>query len=541
MGEIYQTKDCILYNGNIFTMDKKQPQAKVIKISDGIITYVGNDKGSIDPFTTGEVESFDLKGKTVFPGFIDTHMHPVLYGLSLLEIDCRAITTGSIDEIKKSIRFKAEETDSKKWLIGWGWDDSKLKEKRNPTRWDLDEAAPHHPVLLKRTCGHVAVVNSKALEKAGISKETLDPEGGHIVKDPNTGEPNGILQERAIELIRLPEKTLAQTKEGLALAMDDFNKWGFTTIHDMSCTGMNMSAYQDLLAEEKLTVRMRPWFWALDQMEWAASLDHLIAQGIKSGFGNDMLRIQGVKLMLDGSVGGRTAALTDPYEGESENKGILFMSEKQFTDETRNALENDLRVAVHAIGERAIEICLKAIEVSKDHTSVEKMRNRIEHCALPTEDQLKRIKNLNLIAGSSVGFVYWLGDSYIKNLGKQRTKRAYPQKTFKEYGITAPANSDVPICDGDPMASIYAAVTRKTLSGETFDTEQNVSVMDAVRSYTTDAAYASFEESHLGSLAPGKVADLIVLTENPFKIRPENLKDIKVDMTMMNGNITHKM
>ena len=540
MGAIYNTKDYVFFNANIVTMDPNQPSASVLKISDGKIIYVGNDIGTIDPLRGAETEMVDLQGKTMLPGFIDTHMHPALYGLFLLEIDCRPAEADTIPGIAAKVHGQATLTPEGQWLKGWGWDDSKLQERRSPTRWDLDAAAPNHPVILKRTCGHVAVVNSKALELAGINADTPDPEGGHIARDSQTGEPTGIMEERAIELFDVPAGTLADLKKGLKMALADFARWGFTTVHDMSCTGLNMAAYQELQAEGELNVKVRPWYWALKQMDWDPSLDHLVALGIRSGFGSEMIQVQGVKLMLDGSVGGRTAAMADPFEGEESNRGILFMPEEAFCKEAHKALAAGLRIAVHAIGERAIEICLKAIESTPNNVDMRHMRNRIEHCAIPTDDQLRRIKDNELIAGSSVGFVYWLGDSYIRNLGRERLKRVYPQKTFQEWGIVAPANSDVPICDGNPMVGLYAAVTRKTMSGDIFDDQQNISVGDALKGYTTAAAYASYEEDVIGTLTVGKDADLIVVSENPLEIDPDRLKDIQVEMTMMKGNITHQ-
>jgi predicted amidohydrolase YtcJ len=540
LGAIYNTKDYILHNANVITMDPDLPAASVIKISDGKIIYVGNEIGTVDPLRGADTEMIDLQGKTVLPGFIDTHMHPALYGLFLLEIDCRPAEADTVAGIAAKVHAQAQKTPVGQWLKGWGWDDSKLAERRNPTRWDLDDAAPNHPVLLKRTCGHVAVVNSKALELAGINADTPDPEGGHIARDPQTGEPTGIMEERAIELFDVPIGSVEDLKKGLKVALADFARWGFTTVHDMSCTGLNMIAYQELLAEGELNVKLRPWYWALKQMDWDPSLEHLIALGMHSGFGSEMIRIQGVKLMLDGSVGGRTAAMAEPFEGEENNRGILFMPEDAFCSEAHKALEAGLRIAVHAIGERAIEICLKAIETAPATVDIQEMRNRIEHCAIPTDDQLRRIKEMELVAGSSVGFVYWLGDSYIRNLGRERLKRVYPQKTFQEWGIVAPANSDVPICDGNPMVGLYAAVTRKTMSGDIFDDQQNISVEDALKGYTTAAAFASFEEDTIGTLTVGKDADLIVVSANPLEIEAEELKDIEVELTMMKGSITHQ-
>jgi len=540
MGRKPNGADLLFVNGNVITMEADCPWAGGVAVKDGIIVYLGDNRAVLDSLRDRQTEVIDLHGKTLLPGFIDSHMHPSLYALSLLEIDCRAVSIASIDELLNTVRQRARSTPAGTWLRGWGWDDSKLAERRNPTRQDLDGAAPDHPVILKRTCGHVAAVNTAALRMNGIDAATPDPEGGHIEKDHATGEPTGILQERAQELVELPPYTSDDLKRGLAAAFTHFARWGLTTVHDISTAAFYLQAYQDLLQAEKLTVRLRPWLWALDQMGSPGMLDEAIALGIKSGFGGDMLRIQGSKFMLDGSVGGRTAAVAEPFVGEADNRGILYMRQEDFTPEVVKSINAGLRVAIHAIGERAIEMALTAIEAAAATGDVTRMRNRIEHCGLPTDQQLARMRRLGLVAGSSVGFVYWLGDSYIANLGSERLRRVYPQKSFREHGIVAPANSDLPVCDGNPLAGIYGAVTRKSMSGRVLDDVQNISVLDALRLYTTDAAYASFEEDKLGSLREGKFADLIVLSDDPLQVPAENLKDLRVEMTVMNGKIVYR-
>ncbi|WP_368652432.1 amidohydrolase [Ornithinibacillus sp. 4-3] len=529
--------DTIFVNGHIMTMDMDLLDASAVVVREGVIQYVGDTEPALN-WKGKNTEVVDLEGKTLMPGFIESHVHPVDYAIKLLEIDCRATSAPSIEDVLKKIKEQTQSTPENEWIRGWGWDDSKLKEKRKITRWDLDKVSPNHPVILKRTCGHVAVANSKAFEMSGITKDTSQPKGGNIEYD-QSGEMTGILEELAQDLLSLPEYDYNDLKKGFELAQKDFAKWGITTVHDMSAVQENMQLYQDLLSDDNLTVRVRPWIWALNQNGWKGHLNQTLSLGIKSGFGNDMIRIQGMKYMLDGSVGGRTAAVDQPYEDDN-HKGILYFSTDEIAPYMKQAILGDLRVAIHAIGERAIEVSIQAFEEAHKEANISNMRNRIEHCALPTEDHLKRMKELGLIAASSIGFIYHIGDSYIKNLGTERMKRVYPHRTFIDYGIVAPGNSDLPVTGGNPWTGIYGAVNRKTISGQVSDSVQNISAYEAVKAYTVDAAYSSCEENIIGVIKASAKADLIIVSENPLEVDTEKLKDLEVEETFMNGKSIYK-
>jgi hypothetical protein len=527
--------DLIFVNGNIITMSEENSNANSIVVKDGYIEFVG-DYENAKLWKSDDTEVIDLEEKTMLPGFIESHIHPTLYGMNLLELDCRPIKTPTIKSILDKVEREVEKTPAGQWIRGWGWDDSKLEDKRIPAKKDLDKVAPNHPVILKRTCGHMAVVNSKALEISGITKDTENPKGGHIVRETDTGELTGLLQEKAQGMAAVPEYSLDEIVEGMKLAQKDFAKWGITTVHDMSTQTEELKVYQYLLEKDELEVRIRPWIWAIDQNGWKGSIEEVLTVGLRSGFGNDMIRIQGMKFMLDGSVGGKTAAVKEPYENSNET-GILYNTAEEIAPYFKKSLEAGLRVAVHGIGERAIEVAVKSFEEAQKDINIRKMRNRVEHVGLPTDEHLKRIKNLELIAASSIGFLYHIGDSYMKNLGPERIKRAYPHKSFKDYNIIAPGNSDLPVTEGNPWTGIYAAVTRKTITGQVLDTEQNIPVIDALKAYTVNAAYSSFEENLIGVIKPKAKADLIVLSEDPLKMDAENLKDIEVEKTYREGQL----
>ncbi|RFA32325.1 hypothetical protein CAI16_18285 [Virgibacillus dokdonensis] len=533
----YLEADTIIMNARVFTMDDLQPRAEAIAIKDGNIAYVGSEEEAFS-WKGENTQIVDVNGKTVLPGFIESHTHPVEYGLNLLKLDCRPNETPSIGAILKKVKEKADRLPEGEWIRGWGWDDSRMTEKRNPTRWDLDKVAPNHPVILERTCKHMAVCNSKALEISGVSENTSSPDGGHIECEKGTGKLTGLVQEKAQGMIAVPQYKVKDIIKGMKLAQKDFAKWGITTVHEMGTQANYFRAYQEMDMNKDLQVRIRPWFWAIDQNGFQGYFDEVLALGIQSGLGDDMIKVQGMKFMLDGSVGGKTAAVEMPYENE-ENRGILYDNADHFSPFVKQALEAGLRVAIHGIGERAIEVAITAFERASTSVDIKKMRNRIEHCGLPTHDHLRRMKNLELIAASSIGFVYYLGDSYLKNLGEERVKRVYPHRYFKEYNIVAPGNSDLPVTGGNPWTGIYAAVNRKTISGQVLDETQNITIHDAIKAYTADAAYSSGEEHLIGVIRPSAKADIIVVSENPYEIDVENLIDINVEYTFLNGKLIY--
>ncbi|WP_163528781.1 amidohydrolase [Halobacillus ihumii] len=527
--------DLIFFNGDVLTMDDSFPQASAVAVKDGMIAAVGDESYVFD-WKTEQTEIIDLNGKTLMPGFIESHIHPTIYGSTLLEIDCRPEIAPSMEDLLHKVSEEAVKTPEGEWIRGFGWDDSKLAEKRNPTRWELDEAAPNHPVVLKRSCAHMAVANSKALELSGITEETSDPSGGHIERDEH-GNLTGLLQEKAQGLLDVPRYDLEDIAKGMRLAQQQFAEWGITTVHDMSTQTADLQLFQYLQKRNELRVRVRPWIWAIDQNGFDGSLDEVLKVGLRSGFGNDLVKIQGMKFMLDGSVGGKTAAVYEPYAG-TEEKGILYNAAEEIYPLMQKAIEAGLRVAVHAIGDRAIEVAIESFEQIHNNTNITDMRNRIEHCVMPTAAHLKRMKNLKLVAASSIGFLYHIGDNYMAKLGTERMDGIFPHKSYKDYEIVAPGNSDLPVNNGNPWQGIYSAVTRKTSSGQVVAQGEQVSVWDALKAFTTDAAYSSCEEQLLGIIKAGAKADLIVLTENPLEIKPEQLKELKVQQTYMEGELT---
>ncbi|MGY2066530.1 amidohydrolase [Blastococcus sp. SYSU DS0619] len=533
--------DTVFVNGTVLTMDgplgAEAPTA--IAVSDGRIRYVGDD-ATARSWLAGECELVDLRGATVLPGFIESHAHPALYGRNLLEVDCRPAVADSVAAVQAAVAAKVASSQPGEWVLGWGWDETHFAEGRAPLLEELDRVAPANPVLLRRVCGHMAVVNSAALRAMDVPDDVADPAGGHVGRDAS-GRLTGLLQEKAQGLVVPPPYSAGDVRRGFRLAQAKYASWGVTTVHDMSARGPDMQVYQHLHVTGQLDIRVRPWLWAVDANGWDGVLAEALTVGVASGLGDDMLRLQGVKFMLDGSIGGRTAAVAEPFQ-DSCDTGILTMSLDETAPWVTAALAGGLRVAIHGIGERAIDVAIDSVQratAELGHDEVTAMRNRIEHCALPTEQNLLDMKRLGLIAASSVGFLYTLGDSYLANLGPERVQRAYPHRSFQEHGIVAPGNSDSPVTEGNPWLGIYGAVTRTTRSGQVLDTTQNISIEAALRAYTRDAAYASFEEEHLGVIRPGAPADLNVLTEDPFAVGPENLHRMETAETYLAGRRVH--
>lgn len=532
--------DRILINGNIITMETELPKATALAIKGNKLIYIGNDRDTTELKGTS-TEIIDLEGKTVIPGFIESHAHPLLYAKQLLGVKCDGEATKSISNIIENLADVVSRTPEGQYIIGWGWDDTKFAERRNLTRWDLDRVSPNHPVILSRGCGHIVVANSLALNRSNITRETQDPFGGHIAKDPTTGEPTGILQEDAQKLLPVISYGISEYKRGMALAQQEFHRRGVTTVNDMAAQPEGMRIYQQILKEGNLKTRIRLWPMAETVTIFEGMLNGLSEMGFESGFGSDMINIQGIKFVLDGSMAGKTAAIDGTYEGETEQLGILYYTPEELNRRVLRCFESGFRVSVHGIGQRAIEQALNAIEEAEVKTGFAGKRNRIEHCSVPTDKQIDRIKKLNIVVGSSLGFIYFIGGAYYYNLGQERIFRAFPQRTYIDKGICAPGNSDCPVCDINPMWGIYGAVTRNTMSGHNMGMMESITPMEALRAYTIDAAYSNYDEGIIGSLKEGKYADIAVLDKDPTKIDPQELKDVAVVMTIMNGEVVFKV
>ncbi len=509
-------------NGIILTPSGK---AEALAVCGGRILKIGTNE-EIRSLVGPKTRVIDLKGKTVLPGLIDAHVHLSGYGLALSQLDLRG--TRSIEELKKAVKEKALSLRKGEWILGRGWDQELFKEKRYPTRWDLDEVSPENPVFLRRVCGHIAVVNSKALEIASITKETEDPPRGKIDRDER-GEPTGILREWAMDLVyeKIPPPNLEQLKEALERAIKEAVKRGLTTIHFICSDRFpdELRALQLLRKEGKLLLRI----YLVPPYEFLEKLEEI---GILSGFGDSMLKIGGIKILEDGSLGGRTAALEEPYADMPEKKGMLIYTPEQLKEMVLKIHKAGFQAAIHAIGDRAIKVTLDAIENAvkyepRDH------RHRIEHASVVSPEIIERMKEVNVVAVCQPHFIFtdfWAKD----RVGPDRARWVYALKSLKENVVVA-GSSDCPVEPIDPLKGIWAAVTRPFLPEN-----EKLTVEEAIDIYTRGGAYASFEEDEKGTIEEGKLADLVVLSEDPTKIDSEKIKEIAVDIVVVEGKIVYE-
>jgi len=539
MNQDFAPRKFALTHGNVITMDKTNPRAQAVLVIDDRIFKVGSD-AKIERLIDGNTEELDLKEKTLIPGFVDCHAHPINFGLALMAVNCTTPSVNSIKEIVENILVAAEEKSEGEWIIGRGYDDFKLSEKRHPNRWDLDEAAPNNPVIITRFCEHISVVNSLALELAGISKDTKDPEGGQIDRDPMTSEPTGILRWGAKELVLriIPPPSVEQLRKAIILSSEQFLAKGVTSVSEAGeINASAMKAYQTAIWEDGVPLRV-------NLMMPISVLSFLGKLGFSTGFGDDRLRIGPIKIIADGSTSGRTAALSEPYEDAPENIGMIYVSQNELNNMVLTAHIAGFQVGVHAIGDRAISGVIDAIELALEQLPKTDHRHRIEHCGINNADIVSRLKKLGIIPVPQPIFLYGEGESYRAGLGKDRVKWAYPLKSYIESGITIPMSSDCP-CTSEtelisPLLGIYVAITRMTDAGREIGPEQKIAVKDALRAYTLNGAYVTFEEGVKGSIEPGKLADFVVLSDDPLNIRDSEIKDIHVKMTIIGGKIVYE-
>jgi len=467
----------------------------------------------------------DVKGKTVIPGLIDAHHHFFMMGMMMLRtVDLSH--TQSIQEAQEKIKEKLNATQEDEWVLGTGWDDSKWEDRRFVNKWDLDSFSPNHPVVLIRVCGHMITLNSKAMEIAGITKDTPDPQGGQVDKSPD-GEPTGVLRDAGqLILPFIPQVTPELGLKGLKMANDHALSLGCTGVHDAQLDGDGIAAYQAALEKGLLNIRVNI-MW---QSDLAESIDSV---GLQSTFGSHMLRLGPAKIFMDGSIGARTAALYEPYEDDPSTKGLTMMPEEELNELISKIHTQGSQVAVHAIGDYCIDLVINAIEAALKSSPRKDHRHRIEHCELLSTDQIERINRLGIVASMQPNFAgEWSGpDSlYETRLGKRRMRQNNPFRALLDEGVRVPFGSDgMPF---NPMYGIHSAVNHPIRNSR-------ISVEEAVKGFTLDAAYSSFEENVKGSIEPGKLADITVLERDLNEVPIEEIKDVPIWMTMVSGEIVY--
>ncbi|MEM3578935.1 MAG: amidohydrolase [Candidatus Bathyarchaeia archaeon] len=516
--------DLVVLNANIMTLNPKQPKFEALAVKDGKIVAVGSND-EIGSYVNGKTSVVDAKGKTIVPGFVDCHVHMTSFGLQLQALDLRSVK--SIEEMKTRLQEYALKNPEKRWILGGRWDNERFAEKRYPTRWDLDEAVSDKPVFLLRVCGHVGVVNTEALRIAGITRETV-VSGGNVDLDEKSGEPNGVLRENALELVRrvVSKPTLKELEEACLSACQKAVEEGLTEVHWIADSPEEVRVIQKLNESGRLPLRV---YLGIP----VELLDKAVELGVATGFGNDMVKLGFIKIFTDGSLGARTAALKEPYSDKPETSGIMLLSQRKLNSLVLKAHRAGWQLAVHAIGDRAIESVLKAFSKAfKKHSSGEH-RHRIEHCSVLNPRLIRRMKKLGLVASVQPHFIvsdFWVA----KRVGAERARWVYPFKTLMKEGVVVASGSDCPVEPISPLLGVWAAVTQPSFK------EESLTVEEALKMYTVNAAYASFDECKKGTIEVGKFADLTVLSENPVKVPPERIREIKVEMTIVGGRIVYE-
>ena len=513
-----------ILNANIITLNPKNPQAEAVAILNRKIIAVGSNK-EISKYTNKKTKIVDTRGRAVLPGFTDCHVHMAGFGRLLQTLELR--NAKSIKELQLKMRKYASENLEKKWILGGRWDQEKFAEKRYPTRWDLDKAVADKPVFLIRVCGHLGVANSKALQLAGIKKRT-SVEGGKVDLDEESGEPNGILRENAMELVwkNISKPSLKELEETCALACRKAVETGLTCVHWMVDSAEEVRALRRLNNKRRLPLRVYLGI-PVDLLDEITDLKQLADSE------NGKLRVGFIKILADGSLGAHTAALEKPYSDKPENKGIMLYPQKTLLKLVLRAHEKGLQLAVHAIGDRAIDNVLKAFENALKKHPQTAHRHRIEHCSILNMKLIRRMKRLKLVASVQPHFA--VSDFWVKNrVGKDRIRYVYLFKTLIDEGLVVVSGSDCPVEPIDPLLGIWAAATKKKFTNENLTTEE------AVKTYTVNAAYASFDEKNRGTIDIGKLADLTIISDDPNKIPTERIKNINVEAVVVDGKMVYR-
>ncbi len=523
--------DTLIRKGKIYTLKEEGDLVEALAIDKGKIIFAGS-KDESQKYIASEI--VDLGGKTVISGMGDSHLHLYAYCQNKALINLESVK--SMDALIQTIRARALETEKGRWLKGVGFDQNKYPESRLPNRWDLDKISREHPIVIRRCCLHVMVANSLAIEMASITEEDIKKFDGLIELD-DRGEMTGIFREAATSIFDdiVPDPlSEAEVKQKIMLEVfDEMVSKGITIIHTYSANIWNyfedIDTYRLLESEGKLPIRI------------IVNLDELFENDGINWDDNPYIKVKygSYKLFTDGSLGARTAALMEPYSDDKDNYGILVDRHKLY-NELLEAYSRGLQPAIHAIGDRAIQLCLDAIEYAIDKCGYDIKRKpfRIINAQLVNQKQLKRMKELPVVLDIQPIFLctdlYWV-DS---RLGSKRVDWAYMWKTLMENGIIMAGGSDCPVESFDPIKGIHAAVTRKDFNGfpkDGWHPEEKLSVYQAICLFSKNIAYMTGDEDILGTLEEGKYADFVVLDKDPFTIEPDNLKDIKVLATYVAG------
>lgn len=524
----------LFINGEVITVNDRNEVVEAVAVQGDKIIAVGSNE-EILAYQNDHSKVIDLKGRTLMPGFIEAHMHISGYGTNELSVSCKADHIKSIPDLLEDLRKQAEKTPKGSWVRAWGYHDQKVAEKRYPTIAELDSVSTEHPIIIVRACGHISVVNSLALKMAGVTDDTPDPEGGIYERDAH-GHLTGVLIETAsMKMKALSAFSDDELDQAHKLASEKLLKLGITSIHD--ATGQGAMGLRALMRASKTgLLKQRIYTMVGRDLVWGS---HLLESGIYTGLGDYQFRIGPMKLFLDGSSSGPTVWTREPYTSDPTNYGVYYYDQVTVDEHFVTAHKQGWQITAHAQGDAAIDMMLKAIEKANKLYPRKDARHRIEHAGLAAPDLVQRMKEQQVIPTPNPAFFYEYGDGYIKNYG-ERTNYMFPLRSYLEHGIKACITSDSPVTDVSPMRGLHSALTRLSQGGQVVGEDERISLMDAIRMYTMNPAYASFEEHVKGSIEVGKFADLIILDRSLLKADIDDILDIQVDATMIGGEILYE-
>ncbi|CAK7259741.1 MULTISPECIES: amidohydrolase [unclassified Shinella] len=531
--------DLVLINGRIWR-GREEGICEALAIWQGKVLATGSTADMLS-LKGAATEVIDLEGRFATPGLIDNHLHLIATGIAMGFVDATPAAAPTLATLMKGIAERAASTPEGGWVRARGYDQVKLDTGRHPTRDDLDRAAPDHPVLLTRACGHVSIANSRALELAGISEATPVPDGGVIgITD---GKLNGFLAENAQNLVKavMPPATTEELIDGIERAGRHLLSFGITSCMDAAVG--HVAGFAEIQAYEmaKLSGRLpvRVWLTLLGD-PGVSIVEDAWRAGLLSGAGDDMLRVGGVKVFLDGSAGGRTAWMTKPYEGEPDNIGVQMLPDETVEAVVRDCHDRGYQMVCHAIGDGAIEQLITAYEKALAANPDPDRRHRIEHCGFSTPEQHARMQAAGILPAPQMAFIHDFGDSYISVLGEARGKPSYPIGTWMRMGLNPSTGSDSPVCSPDPFPNLHAMITRQTGKGTVMDASERLSPEEALQAYTEHGAYSQKAEGVKGRLIPGQWADIAVFDNDLLAAEPKTiLSGTRCLLTLLAGRVVH--
>ncbi|HKG98898.1 MAG TPA: amidohydrolase [Pyrinomonadaceae bacterium] len=534
-----QTADVVFKNGNVYTANDTAPGAQAIAVKADRIVFVGSNAAA-QKFIGKDTRVVDLKGNTVLPGFTDSHQH--LSGVGQREMTLNLERTTSLDDLLVKVKERVDQTKPGDWVTGRGWIETHWQPAVFPTRWDLDKVAPNNPVILGRADGHGAVANTAALKLAGVDKDTPNPFGGEISKDKQSGEPNGMLLDAAQGLVRrrVPPTTPEDAERAVVLGVKRNIELGWTQIHDAGGSYAEVEIFKKLYAAGTIKLRIFKAVYGP-----GAGATRLLNEGATIGAFGNRFTLRTIKVVADGALGSRGAALLAPYSDASDTSGFLTVKAEELRPMLIDALRKGIQVETHAIGDRAnrfildeYETALKAVPAGE--RKVADPRWRVEHAQIVNPADIPRFAKLGIIPSMQPSHA--IGDLFFapKRLGIDRLPGSYAWQSFIKSGVVVPGGSDAPVERGEPMIEFYAAVARKDqkgFSGEGWHPEEAVTREQALKMFTVWPAYAALEEKLRGTIEVGKLADLTILSADIMKIPEPEILKTRCVMTVINGEI----